>query len=87
MFLGDPLTFPLNEIIGGTFGETLTISFYALFVSVIIFSKKWVIFQKIFSIKLSHSLMFGSNFKWVEKQSFNFSYLAYYEIELFSKKN
>ena len=30
--------------------------------------------------------MFGSNLKWVEKQSFNFPYLAYYEIELFFKK-
>ena len=27
--------------------------------------------------------MFGSNFKWVEKKSHNFPYLAYYEIELF----
>ena len=30
--------------------------------------------------------MFGSNFKWVEKQFFNFLYLAYWEIELFSQK-
>ena len=37
MFLGDPLTFPLSEIIGGTLDETLTISFYILFVSVIMF--------------------------------------------------
>ena len=31
--------------------------------------------------------MFGSNLKWVEKQSPNLSYLVYCEIELFSKKN
>ena len=31
--------------------------------------------------------MFGSNLKLVEKQSSNFPYLAYYEIELFFKKN
>ena len=30
--------------------------------------------------------MFDSNFKWVEKQSPNFPYLACCEIELFSKK-
>ena len=51
------------------------------------FSKKWVIFQKTFSIKLSYFPMFCSNFKWVEKQLPNFLYLACYEIELFSKNN
>ena len=30
--------------------------------------------------------MFGSNFKWVKKQSPNFSYLVCCEIELFLKK-
>ena len=30
--------------------------------------------------------MFGSIFKWVEKQSPNFPYLACCEVELFSKK-
>ena len=30
--------------------------------------------------------MFDNNLKWVKKQDFNFPYLAYYEIELFSKK-
>ena len=41
---------------------------YALFVSAIMISRKWVIFQKSFSTKLSYFLMFGSNFKRVEKQ-------------------
>ena len=59
----------------------------ALFVSEIMFSKKWVNFQKIFSINLYHFPIFGSNLKWVEKQSPDFSYLAYYEIKLFSQKN
>ena len=39
-----------------------------------------------FSIKLSHFPMFGSNLKCVEKQPFNFPYLVYYEIELFFEK-
>ena len=39
-----------------------------------------------FSIKLSHFPMFDNNLKWVEKHFFNFPYLVYYEIELFSKK-
>ena len=30
--------------------------------------------------------MFDNNLKWVEKQYPNFSYLVFYEIELFSKK-
>ena len=30
--------------------------------------------------------MFGSNLKWVKKQSSNFPYFASYVIELFSKK-
>ena len=59
---------------------------YKLFVSTMIFSKKWVIFQETFFIKLSHFSMFGNNFKWAEKQFPNFSYLACCEIELFSKK-
>ena len=63
------------------------ILYYALFVSAMMFSRKWVIFQKLFFIKLSHFPMFGSNFKWLEKQSHNFPYLACCEIELFSKKN
>ena len=49
----------------------------ALFVSAI--SKKWVNFQKAFSIKLYNFPMFGSNFKWVKKQSPSFPFLAYYE--------
>ena len=49
---------------------------YTLFVLTIIFSKKYVIFQKVFSTKLYHFFMFDSNFKWVEKQSLNFYYLA-----------
>ena len=65
----------------------IIILFYALFVSAMIFSRKWVIFQKSFSIKLFHFPIFDSNFKWVEKQFSNFSYLACCEIELFSKKN
>ena len=69
-----------NEFPGGP------LSTYALFVLVIMFSRKWVIFQIAFSIKLSHFPKFGSNLKWVKKQSPNFSYLACYEIELFSKK-
>ena len=31
--------------------------------------------------------MFGSNLKWVEKQSCNFFYLACGEMEFFTKKN
>ena len=57
-----------------------------MFVSAIMFSRKWIIFQEAFSIKLSHFLMFGSNFKWVEKQSPNFFYLVFYEMKLFLKK-
>ena len=30
--------------------------------------------------------MFGSDLKWVEKQSPNFSYLDYYEIVILKKK-
>ena len=30
--------------------------------------------------------MFGSNFKWIEKQSHNFFYWVCCEIELFKKK-
>ena len=30
--------------------------------------------------------MFGNNFKWVEKKPYNFPYLVYCKIELFSKK-
>ena len=59
----------------------------ALFVSEIMFSKKWVNFQKVFSINLYRFPMFGSNLKWVKKQSPNFSYLVYYKIKLFSQKN
>ena len=59
--------------------------YYVLFVSTMMFSKKWVIFWEVFSIKLSHFLMFDSNFKWVEKQFPNFSYLVWCEIKLFSK--
>ena len=63
----------------------------ALSISAIIFSKKLKIknelfFEKYLFIKLSHFSMFDSNFKWVEKQSFNFPYLACCKIELFSKK-
>ena len=58
----------------------------ALFVSAMMFSRKRVILQKLFFIKLSHFPMFGSNFKWVEKQLLNFPYLAGCEIELLSKK-
>jgi len=47
---------------------------------------KWVIFQESFSIKLSHFPMFGSNFKWVKKQSPNFPYLACCERVVFQKK-
>ena len=49
-------------------------------------SRKWAIFQKMFSIKLSHFSIFGSNLKCVEKQPFNFPCLVYCEIELFSEK-
>ena len=55
-------------------------SSYALFVLVMTFSRKRVIFQKVFLIKLSYFPMFGSNFKWVEKQLLNFPYLACYKI-------
>ena len=58
----------------------------ALFVLTIMFSRKWVIFQKVFSIKLYHFPMFGSDFKWVEKQSPNFPYLPYCERVVFQKK-
>ena len=57
----------------------------AMFVSRMIFSRKWVIFQKIFSIKLSHFPIFDNNLKWVEKQSHNFPYLTCCEIKLFFK--
>ena len=60
--------------------------FDVMFVSAMIFSKKWVIFQKTFSIKLSYFSLFGSNLKWVEKQSYNFLCLVCCEIELFFKK-
>ena len=39
------------------------INIYTLFVSAIMVSRKWVIFQKAFSIKLSYFHMFGNNFK------------------------
>ena len=58
----------------------------ALFVLTIMFSRKWVIFQKVFSIKLSHFPMFGSDFKWVKKQSPNFPFLPYCEKVVFQKK-
>ena len=45
--------------------------YYTLFVSVIIFSREWIILQKIFFIKLSNFPMFSSNFKLVKKQSFS----------------
>ena len=54
--------------------------FADLFVLIIIFSKNQVIFQKIFSVKLYHFLMFTSHLKWIEIQSLNFSYLACYEM-------
>ena len=57
------------------FKNVFCLDFYALFVSIMMFS-----------IRLSYFLMFGSNFKWVEKQPANFPYLACYKIELFSKK-
>ena len=57
----------------------------ALFVSTMMFSRKWVIFQETFSIKLFHFSMFGSNLKWVEKQFPNFPYLACCEIKFFKK--
>ena len=63
-----------------------TLYIYALFVLAIISSKKWVIFQKVFSIKLFHFLIFDNNLKWVKKKIHIFSYLACCEIELFSKK-
>ena len=68
--------------------QTLNVQLYiiTMFVSVRMFSWKWVIFQKVFFIKQSHFLMFGNNLKWVEKQSPNLFYLACCEIELFSKK-
>ena len=50
-------------------------------------SRKWIIFQEAFSIKLSHFPIFDSNFKLIEKQSPNFFYLVFCEIQLFSKKN
>ena len=50
------------------------------------FSRKWIIFQETFSIKLFHFLIFGSNFKWIEKQLPNLPYLTCCEIEFFSKK-
>ena len=57
-----------------------------MFVSTMMFSRKWIVFQEAFSIKLSHFSMFSSNFKWVKKKKpLNFLYLAYYKIELFSK--
>ena len=43
-------------------------------------------FPKNVFYKIIYFIMFDSNFKWVEKQSFNFLYLAYCEIELFFKK-
>ena len=52
----------------------------------IIFSRELFIFQKVFSIKLSHFPMFGSDFIWVEKQSPNFPYLPYCERVVFQKK-
>ena len=50
------------------------------------FSRKLVIFQKNIFYKTSSFSLFGSNHKWVGKRSLNFTYLAYHEIELFSKK-
>ena len=44
-------------------GCYMQIPICALFVSVMTFSKKRVIFQEVFSIKLSYFPMFGSNFK------------------------
>ena len=38
-------------------------SIYALFVLVMMFSRKLIVFQEAFSIKLSHFPMFGSNLK------------------------
>ena len=58
----------------------------ALFILTIMFSKKWAIFQKVLSIKYSHFPMFGSDLKWVEKQSSNFPYFAYCERVVFQKK-
>ena len=68
--------------------QTLNVQLYiiTLFISTIMFFRKWVIFQKVFSIKQSHFPMFGNNLKWVQKQSPNIFYLAYCEIESFSKK-
>ena len=58
---------------------------YTLFVSAIMFSRKWVIFQKVFSIKLSLFPIFGFNFKWVEIFFPNLPYLACCEIKFFKK--
>ena len=57
--------------------------FNVLFVSAIILYRKLVIFQEASFIKQFYFPIFGSNFKWVEKQFSNFFYLACYEIELF----
>ena len=58
-------------------------SIYALFFLVMMFSRKLIVFQEAFSIKLSYFPMFGSNLK---KKTLNFPYLACCEIELVSKK-
>ena len=57
---------------------------HVLFDLEMIFSKKWVIFQKLFFI--IKFPIFGSNFKWIKKQFPNVHYLACCEIELFSQK-
>ena len=49
--------------------EMIFLFFYNLFVSAIKFSKKCVIFKKVFSIKLSHFSIFGNNLKWVKKNN------------------
>ena len=59
---------------------------YALFLLGTMFSRKLVIFQKIFSIKLSYFSIFGNNLKWAEKQFSNFLYLAFCKIDFFFQK-
>ena len=59
--------------------------YFFSFVALYLFQQWYFLENESFSIKLFHFLMFGSNFKWVEKQSLNFSYLACCEIKLFSK--
>ena len=51
------------------------------------FSRKLIIFQKVFFIQLSQFLILGSNLKYVKKKLYsNFSSLTCHKIKLFSKK-